>query len=67
MYRIEYSPDTTDHLSALTARQRSLVFGAVDKQLVHEPVWKREIANRCGRIPSLPGNFAFASCEYIMT
>jgi mRNA-degrading endonuclease RelE of RelBE toxin-antitoxin system len=37
-YRIEYSPDTSDHLEALTARQRALVFDAVDEQLAHEPV-----------------------------
>jgi len=36
-YTIEYSPDTVDHLSALTARQRSTVLAAVDAQLAHEP------------------------------
>ena len=36
-YTIEYSPDTVDHLSALTARQRATVLGAVDAQLAHEP------------------------------
>jgi mRNA-degrading endonuclease RelE of RelBE toxin-antitoxin system len=36
-YRIEYSPEAGDHLQALTARQRSLVFDAVDQQLAREP------------------------------
>jgi mRNA-degrading endonuclease RelE of RelBE toxin-antitoxin system len=36
-YRIEYSPEAGGHLQALTARQRSLVFDAVDEQLAHEP------------------------------
>jgi mRNA-degrading endonuclease RelE of RelBE toxin-antitoxin system len=36
-YRIEYSPDTDEHLQALTGRQRSIVFNAVDKQLAHQP------------------------------
>ena len=36
-YRIEYSPATDAHLRALTARQRSLVFNAVDEQLRHQP------------------------------
>jgi mRNA-degrading endonuclease RelE of RelBE toxin-antitoxin system len=36
-YTIEYSPDTVDHLSALTARQRATVLEAVDAQLAHEP------------------------------
>jgi mRNA-degrading endonuclease RelE of RelBE toxin-antitoxin system len=36
-YRIEYSPATDEHLGVLTARQRSVVFDAVDEQLTHEP------------------------------
>jgi mRNA-degrading endonuclease RelE of RelBE toxin-antitoxin system len=36
-YRIEYSPATDDHLRALTARQRAVVFDAVDEQLAHQP------------------------------
>ena len=36
-YRIEYSPETIQHLRALTARQRTLVLDAVDDQLSHEP------------------------------
>jgi mRNA-degrading endonuclease RelE of RelBE toxin-antitoxin system len=36
-YRIEYSPETDGHLRALTARQRSLVFNAIDDQLTQEP------------------------------
>lgn len=35
-YTIEYSPDTVDHLSALTARQRATVLAAVETQLAHE-------------------------------
>jgi mRNA-degrading endonuclease RelE of RelBE toxin-antitoxin system len=36
-YRIEYSPETDEHLRVLTARQRSTVFDAVDEQLAHQP------------------------------
>jgi mRNA-degrading endonuclease RelE of RelBE toxin-antitoxin system len=36
-YRIEYSPETDQHLRVLTARQRSTVFDAVDQQLQHQP------------------------------
>jgi mRNA-degrading endonuclease RelE of RelBE toxin-antitoxin system len=36
-YEIEYSPETVDHLRALTARQRSIVLDTVDKQLKHQP------------------------------
>lgn len=36
-YRIEYSPATDEHLRVLTARQRTMVFDAVDDQLAHEP------------------------------
>jgi mRNA-degrading endonuclease RelE of RelBE toxin-antitoxin system len=37
IYRIEYSPVTEQHLRALAARQRAIVFDAVDEQLAHEP------------------------------
>ena len=37
VYRIEYSPDSEDHLRGLTARQRAMVFDAVDLQLAHQP------------------------------
>lgn len=36
-YRIEYSQEAIDHLRSLTTRQRSLIFDAVEKQLVDEP------------------------------
>ena len=36
-YRIVYSPATDEHLRALTARQRSIVFDAVNEQLTREP------------------------------
>jgi mRNA-degrading endonuclease RelE of RelBE toxin-antitoxin system len=36
-YRIEYSPATHEHLRVLTARQRTIVFDGVDKQLAHQP------------------------------
>lgn len=36
-YRIEYSSATDQHLRVLTARQRSLVFDAVDEQLTSQP------------------------------
>ena len=37
-YRIEYSPETDQHLRVLTARQRSAAFDAVDDQLAHQPM-----------------------------
>jgi mRNA-degrading endonuclease RelE of RelBE toxin-antitoxin system len=36
-FTIEYSPETGAHLSALTARQRVIVFDAVDRQLAQQP------------------------------
>jgi mRNA-degrading endonuclease RelE of RelBE toxin-antitoxin system len=36
-FTIEYSPDVEHHLRVLTARQRAMVFDAVDQQLLHEP------------------------------
>ena len=37
-YTIEYSPETDRHLRVLTARQRMLVFDAVDRQLANQPL-----------------------------
>jgi mRNA-degrading endonuclease RelE of RelBE toxin-antitoxin system len=36
-YLIVYSPETERHFRPLTARQRAVVFGAVDEQLAHQP------------------------------
>ena len=36
-YHIEFSPETEDHLRALTAGQRSLVLSSVEKLLPHQP------------------------------
>jgi mRNA-degrading endonuclease RelE of RelBE toxin-antitoxin system len=36
-YRIEYSPETVDHLAELTARQCATVLDVVPRQLAHEP------------------------------
>ena len=36
-YTIEYSPETDRHLRVLTARQRTLVFDTVDRQLAYQP------------------------------
>ena len=36
-YRIEYSPDTEEHLRFLTVRQRAIVLNTVDEQLMHQP------------------------------
>ena len=36
-YEIEYSNDAIDHLRHLTARQRSILFDAVDEQLANQP------------------------------
>jgi mRNA-degrading endonuclease RelE of RelBE toxin-antitoxin system len=37
-FAIEYSPDTLDHLRALTTRQRVSVLDGVEAQLAHEPL-----------------------------
>jgi mRNA-degrading endonuclease RelE of RelBE toxin-antitoxin system len=36
-YRIEFSPEAVDHLDGLTARQRSTLLDAIERQLLHEP------------------------------
>jgi len=36
-YRIEYSPDSEDHMNSLTKRQRVIVMDTVDEQLVYQP------------------------------
>jgi len=36
VFTIEYSPETEDHLNALSARQRAVVLDRVDRQLVHQ-------------------------------
>jgi mRNA-degrading endonuclease RelE of RelBE toxin-antitoxin system len=36
-YRIDYSLESEEHLRELKARQRSMVFDAVDEQLGHQP------------------------------
>ncbi|MBI3324054.1 MAG: hypothetical protein HYZ92_02125 [Candidatus Omnitrophica bacterium] len=36
-YRLEYSRKTERHLRALTARQRAVVFDAVNAQFAHQP------------------------------
>ena len=37
-FRIEYSPDTEQHLRELSARERTIVFDAVDAQLAFQPL-----------------------------
>jgi mRNA-degrading endonuclease RelE of RelBE toxin-antitoxin system len=36
-YTVEYSPDTFEHLRALTARQRAIVLAEAEIQLSHQP------------------------------
>jgi mRNA-degrading endonuclease RelE of RelBE toxin-antitoxin system len=36
-YRIEYSPEASNHFAFVTARQQSIVFDGVDEQLSYEP------------------------------
>lgn len=36
-YRIEYAPETTEHLEALTARQRATALDAVSRRLKDQP------------------------------
>jgi mRNA-degrading endonuclease RelE of RelBE toxin-antitoxin system len=37
-YRIEYAPDTEDHLRIFTPRQRKILLDEVDMQLLYEPL-----------------------------
>ncbi len=37
VYRLEYSPDATEHLRTLTAHQRAVVVDTVERQLTHQP------------------------------
>jgi mRNA-degrading endonuclease RelE of RelBE toxin-antitoxin system len=36
-YRIDYSPAAEEHLRALTARQRAIIFDTIDEQLRDQP------------------------------
>ncbi len=36
-YRIDYSPDSEEHLRVLTARQRAVIFDTIDEQLKDQP------------------------------
>ena len=36
-YRIEYSPDSEDHMNLLTKRQCVIVMDTIDEQLVYQP------------------------------
>jgi len=36
-YAVTYSPETVEHMEALTARQRAMVLEGVDEQLIHQP------------------------------
>jgi mRNA-degrading endonuclease RelE of RelBE toxin-antitoxin system len=36
-YRIEYTPEASEHLGALSAYQQALVLDRVEKQLRHQP------------------------------
>ena len=66
-YRIEYSPETGDHLQA-RERLGSVRWSSIPSisSLPTNRQWKREIANRCGRIPLLRGNCASLSFVYTM-
>ncbi len=53
-YTIEYSPETLDHLRALTARDRSLVLDEVDAQLRHQPTIETRNRKRMRPNPLAP-------------
>lgn len=36
-YRIEYSPEVENHLSAMTVRQQRIVLDSVEEQLAYQP------------------------------
>jgi hypothetical protein len=37
-FRIEYSPNTEQHLRALSARERTIIFDVMDAQLAFQPL-----------------------------
>lgn len=37
-YRIDFAESVKEHLRFLTARERAIIFDAVEKQLLHEPL-----------------------------
>jgi mRNA-degrading endonuclease RelE of RelBE toxin-antitoxin system len=37
-YAVEFARSVEDHFRALTARDRTTILGAIDRQLVHEPL-----------------------------
>jgi mRNA-degrading endonuclease RelE of RelBE toxin-antitoxin system len=37
VYRIEYSPESEEHLRFLTARQQAIVLDTADEQLMYQP------------------------------
>jgi hypothetical protein len=63
-YRIEYSPEAEDHLRALTARQRAIVLGAVDRQLIHQPTQVTTNRKPMRPIPLHLGSCERAHCVY---
>jgi mRNA-degrading endonuclease RelE of RelBE toxin-antitoxin system len=49
-YRIEYSPDTEDHLRAFSVRDRRIILDTIDVQLRHQPTVSTK--NRKGMRPN---------------
>lgn len=62
-YHIEYSSDTIAHLQALTARQRSLVFDAVEQQLSHEPTVETRNCKPMRPNPLAPWELRIEECR----
>ena len=60
-FRIEFSPDTEDHLRALTARQQSLVLDTVDRQLRHQPTVETRNRKRMRPNPVAPWELRVAT------
>jgi mRNA-degrading endonuclease RelE of RelBE toxin-antitoxin system len=52
-YEVEYSPETVEHMQALTAGQRKAVLDGVDEQLTYEPT-----AETRNRKPMRPNSLA---------
>ena len=36
-YAVKYSPETVEHMEAISARQRAIILETVDEQLTHQP------------------------------
>jgi len=53
-YTVEFAKSVEDHFRALTARDRTTVFSAIDRQLLHEPLKETRSRNPLRPNPIAP-------------